>query len=284
MAPRQKTGFDEKLAANGMNAMLYVLKNPFPDVPGTDSVLKARGKNYFKYERPLLILFLLVLFVLIVGVFSLSANQKQNIVAKDSSALALDKSDPTPVSKTLLKDNPKNLAYKGDEEYLALNRYERFHRTVKKPVGTHRQKVRATVVTGDKSLALAGKGFDFKGLEPQSRAGRYGDFTRRLLRPLPKMEPVPEDHLDLKLNQAKSSKDLIFHPSRRALGKYNRQKIYFKDQKPEEKKPQVLEDIPATKLLLLEADNSSLILRRSGESLDLLGGNEKINRKKYSRW
>ena len=62
------------------------------------------------------------------------------------------------------------------------------------------------------------------------------------------------------------------------------QKIYLEDEKPEKKNPQVLENISETKLLLMEADSSFLILRRSRESMDLLGGNEKINRKKYNRW
>jgi len=68
------------------------------------------------------------------------------------------------------------------------------------------------------------------------------------------------------------------------LGIDNRQIIHQEDEKPKMKKPQVLDDIPETKLLLMEGDKSFLILRRASESLDLLSGNEKINREKYSRW
>jgi hypothetical protein len=250
--------------------MLNALKNL--DDKDAYSALESREVSFFKFKRPLLILFFLVLLVLVVGVFNLPANQKKNIEVKNDL--------PNPVRK----DNVAEFDYTSDAEYLALNRYERFSQAIKKPVRVNRQKVRDTVAPGKKPLTLGGRGFEFKGRQLQSKAGRFVSFTHRLQKPVPKMEPVPEDYLDLRLTQAKSSKDLIFHPVRQAFGKYDRQKTYLKDEKPEKKNPQVLQDIPETKLLLMEADNSFLILRRSSESLDLLSGNEKINRKKYNRW
>lgn len=240
--------------------MLNALKNP--DDKDADPVLEAGEKKFSQCKRPLLILFLLACLVLVVGVFSLPANQKKNIETKK-------------ITK---------LAYQGDEEYLSLNRYERFSQGTKKSVRINRQKVRDTVTAREKPLTLGGRGFDFKGRQRQAKTGRFANFTHRLQKPLPKMEPVPKDSLDLGMAQAKSRKDLIFHPVRQAFGEYNRQKNYLKDEKSEKKNPQVLEDIPETKLLLMEADNSYMVLRRSRESLDLLSGNEKINRKKYNRW
>jgi hypothetical protein len=256
--------------------MLNALKNS--DNNGAYPVLEAGEKKISQCKRPLLILFLLVWLVLVVGVFSLPANQTENTEAKNNLPKPLLAAPP------FTKDNSSKLAYKGDEEYLSLNRYERFSQGTKKPVRSNRQKVRDTVAPGEKPLTLGGRGFDFKGRQLRSKSGRFVDFTHRLQKPLPKMEPVPEDSLDLRFIQTKSRKDLIFHPVRRALGKYSRQKIYLKNEKPKKKKTQVLEDISETKLLLMEADNSFLILRRSRESLDLLGGNEKINRKKFNRW
>lgn len=248
------------MAANQTHAMLNALKNS--DNNDSCPVLEAGAREKIKYERHLLILFLLVCLVLVVGVFSLHANQKKNTEEKK-------------ITKP---------AYQGDEEYLSLNRYERFSQGTKKPVRINKQKVRDTVAPGEKPLTLGGRGFDFKGRQRQAKPDRFVNFRHRLKKPFPKMEPVPEDSLDLGLTQTKSRKDLIFHPVRQALGKYSRQKKYLKDEKSEKKKTQVLEDISETKLLLMEADNSSLILRRSGESLDLLGGNEKVNRKKFNRW
>jgi hypothetical protein len=140
------------------------------------------------------------------------------------------------------------------------------------------------VVPGDNPLVLAGKGFQLRGLQSRPREGLYIDFTHRLQKPLDKMEVIPEDHLDLQLSRVKSSKDLIFHPLRQSLGKDNRQIVNLEDAKLEKKKPRILEDIPETKLLLAEGKKSSLVLRTGNESLDLLSGNEKINRNTYNRW
>ena len=57
--------------------MLNALETPFPDDYDPDSAKEEGGKFFFKYKRPLLILFLLVL---VVGAFSLFANQKKNEV------------------------------------------------------------------------------------------------------------------------------------------------------------------------------------------------------------
>jgi hypothetical protein len=247
------------------------MKNYFPENPNVGSALKAGEGIFFKYKRSLLVLFFLALFVLVVGVFSLPANQKGNI--------AKEKIPPS----SFIKDKVTKPGYANDAEYLALPRYERFSQTEKKPTPSHRQKVRDTVIRSDKPLTLGGRGLDFKGRQPRPQQNRLADFTHRLKKSVPKMEPVSKDNLDLQLGQVKGVKDLIFHPVRQALGKYNRQKIYIKDEQPEERKPQTLDGIPETRLLLMEEDNSFLVLRRSTESLDLLSGNEKINKKEYFR-
>jgi hypothetical protein len=277
----KKRSFGKKLAANQTHAMLNSLKNSYNN--DAYPVLEAGENKFSQCKRPLLILFLLVWLVLVAGVFNLPANQTENTATQNNLSKPLPAAPPG--NKKAMDRSPSaKLAYKGDEEYLSLNRYERFSEGTKKPVRRNRQKVRDTVAPGEKPLTLGGRGFDFKGRQLQARTGSFVDFTHRLKKPMPKMEPVQEDSLDLRFIQTKSRKDLIFHPVRRALGKYNRQKIYLKDEKPEKKNPQVLEDISETKLLLMEADNSLLILRRSRESLDLLGGNEKVNREKYNRW
>jgi hypothetical protein len=245
------------------------MKNYFPVNSNAGSALKAREGIFFKYKQSLLVLFFLALLVLVVGVFSLPANQKENI--------AKEKKSPTSLSK----DKIVKPDYENDAEYLALPRYERFSQTEKKLIQSHRQKVRDTVARSDKPLTLGGRGLDFKGRQPRFQQNRLADFAHRLKKPVPKMERVAKDNLDLQLSQVKGAKDLIFHPVRQALGKYNRQKNYLKDEQPEERKRQILDDIPETRLLLMEGDNSFLVLRRSSESLDLLGGNEKVNRKEY---
>jgi hypothetical protein len=254
-----------------MHTMLNPMKNYFPVNPNAGSALKAGEGIFFKYKQSLLVLFFLALLVLVVGVFSLPANQKGNVEK--------EKDPPASVSK----DKVTKPEYVDDAEYLALPRYERFSQIEKKPVQNHRQKVRDTVIRSDKPLTLGGRGLDFKGRQPGSKQNRLADFTHRLKKPVPKMEPVSKDNLDLQLHQVKGVKSLIFHPIRQALGQYNRQKIYIKDEQPEERKPQILDDIPETRLLLMEEDNSFLVLRRSTDSLDLLSGHEKVNRREYFR-
>jgi len=276
--------------------MSNALKIPFPSHHEAEENYpeEVGGANFFKYKRFLLVLFLLVLGI---AVFGSVVHQKNQFVAEKKLPAPSESEEATPVSLpaenksyqpkisgSLIKGDNINLAYKGDKDYLALNRYERFPRSAKISVGTNQQNVRDTVTVIDKPLTLAGRGFDFKRFQTQSSADRHVGFINRLQKPLPKMEHVSEDHLDLRLTQAKSSKDLIFHPLRPALGEYNRQMIYQKNEKRERKKPQVLEDIPETKLLLMEGEKSFLILLSGSESLDLLNGNEKINRKKFNRW
>ena len=281
--------------------MSNALKIPFlgSDSAEENCAEEVEKEKIFKYKRPLLILFL---FVLGIAVFSLVFNEKKQIVAEKKltepsivapseskvatpvSLPVIKKSDPPKISPTLPRGINIDLAYKGDKDYLALNRYERFPRAAKKAVGTHTQKFRDTVTAIDKPLTLAGRGFDINRFPSQSQPGRHAGFLNRLQKPLPKMQHIPEDHLDLQFIQAKSSKDLIFHPLRHALGDDNRQMIHRENKKPDMKKTKVFDDIPETKLLLMEGEKSFLILLPGSEALDLLSGNEKINRRIFDRW
>ena len=146
---------DVKLAANQSNAMPNALKTSFPDDYDPDSMEEEGEKVSFKYKRPLLYIFVLVL---VVGVFSLVLNQKRNEATKnnlpkppiaappasepviDRSPPAVEKLHPTPVSKSLDKNDVSESAYKSDKEYLALTRYERFQQATKKTVKDNGQK------------------------------------------------------------------------------------------------------------------------------------------------
>lgn len=176
--------------------------------------------------------------------------------------------------------------YAKDKEYLAINRFERPSLdpgVPEIPAAAAAAKVRDAVAVADKPLALAGRGFDTKEFPFHSGAGIEVDYLRRLKRPVPKVDRAAPDALDLQLNQAKSSKSLIFHPLRSAMsqlpGRPRREDPEFPG-----RKSQALKIIPETKLLFKGNENNALILRLGNESLDLLTGNEKINRKKYDSW
>jgi hypothetical protein len=182
---------------------------------------------------------------------------------------------------TFLQSEKMDLTYKKDQDYLAMNRFERPSLESKVPVtpGTH---VREPTAVVDKPLALAGRGFDIQGFQSPARQVVQADFLEHLKRPVRKMKPVRQERLDLQLTQAKSSKHLIFHPLRPALSQF--QKPTHWEDPESQKKLQGLDSIPETKLFFTETEKSQLILRPRRESLDLLIGNEKLNRREYGSW
>ncbi|GJL77665.1 MAG: hypothetical protein NPINA01_06540 [Nitrospinaceae bacterium] len=186
-----------------------------------------------------------------------------------------------PLTSPSPKKGDKEFSYRKDKEYLAMNRFERPRVKVKEPT-VSRLEIQDSVAVVDKPLALAGRGFDIKGFQSYSRETPQADFLRHLKRPVPKPDPVLKDHLDLQLSQVKSSKHLIFHPLGPSLSPF--QKPAHPEGPEPQKKPQALKPIPETKLLLNEGEKSGLLLRPGSESLDLLIGNEKINRKRYESW
>lgn len=283
--------------------MQNALKISFSNQQDVDEAVELGGKNVFKYKRSLQILILLGVVIVVLSIFL--NQQEPDVAAKNFPEPVLNKSpespqttsrplssshpleenlDPVKTFETPPKVDQIKLTYTDDKNYLSINRYERFPRTEKITNRIQKPKVRDTVTPRDNPLILAGKGFHLNGLQSQPKAGFHMGFPHRLQKPTDKIELIPEDPLDLKLTQIKSSRDLIFHPLRQSLAKDNRQTIYQDDEKLEKKKSIHLQDIPETKLLLGEGKKSFLILRRGNESFDLMNGNEKINRENFNRW
>ncbi len=289
--------------------MQNALKTSYPDPQDEIKFEGAGRKKIFKYQRALIVLLLLAV---VIALFNYFSNQKkpvveakklleptQNVPLKNQPTASSESPASSPAVKVpgpVKSANPVKspgplpekekikLAYMSDKKYMALNRYERFPKKGNKTVRPPEPKVRDTVTLGDRPLALAGKGFHLKGLQSRPGAGLHMDFPHRLQKPVEKREVIPEDRLDLQLTQIKSSRSLIFHPLRQSLGTDNRQAHYQGDEKSEKRKPLLLGKIPETKLLLMEGEESTLILRPGTESMDLLSGNEKVNRNNFSRW
>jgi hypothetical protein len=184
-------------------------------------------------------------------------------------------------SVSLTQEDKKEFSFKNDKEYLAMNRFERFPPELKAPV-VSRQSVRESTDVVDKPLVLAGKGFDIQGFQSHASQVIQADFLQHLNRSAPKVKPVRVERLDLQLTQAKSSKHLIFHPLGPALSQLQKP-VHWEDPKPQNKQ-KTLKRIPETKLLFSEGGKSDLLLRPGSESLDLMIGNEKINRREYGGW
>jgi hypothetical protein len=184
-------------------------------------------------------------------------------------------------SRSAKPSEKKALTFKQDANYLAMNRYEWPSLESKPPVaiGEH---VRKTATAVDKPLIFAGKGFEIQGFQSLASQVVRADFLQHLNRPAPKVKPVRLERLDLQLIQAKSSRQLIFHPLGSALSQFQKPAPW--ETPHSRNNPQDLKPVPETKLLFGENKRSELILRPGSESLDLLIGNEKINRKEFGSW
>ncbi len=185
------------------------------------------------------------------------------------------------VKKGATQSEKKTLTFKSDPEYLAMNRFERPSLELKSPV-VARQNVQETIDVVDKPLIFAGRGFDIQGFQSHASQVIQADFIQHLNRPIQKVKTVRLERLDLQLTEAKTSKYLIFHPLGPALSQRQKPVLWEKPEPPS--KPHDLERIPETKLLFKENKKSQLILRPGNESLDLLIGHEKINRRDYGSW
>lgn len=144
-----------------------------------------------------------------------------------------------------------------------------------------------TVHIRDKDLILGGAGFEIKGFEEVSKGKLNTGFIAHL-RPtrIPAALERKPDRLDLREENIKSKKNLIFHP---ALATSFRKEPLIPKTPPawkparEEERSVALDEIPATKVLLTEEPERLLKLRPDKESLDLLIGNEKLNRWRYEK-
>ena len=290
--------------------MLNALKTP-PLSHFKNEVEELKTGKVFKSKRTFFALFFVFLLVVVFSFFP-NQNEKEEsgTIASSEKSLVQPAAPPTKDQKTeplptqnkteqakldpekeqvqrervspFFHGDKKELTFKSDKEYLSMNRFERPLLEAKDPVIT-RESVRDTVIVVNKPLVFAGRGFDIKGFRSHARTAVQADFLRHLNKPVPKMDRVPQEHLDLQLTQVKSSKYLIFHPLRPALSVLQKPTLQ-ENAEPQPKKPQVLQAIPETNLLLKESERSDLILRPGRESLDLMIGNEKINRKRYGSW
>ncbi len=184
----------------------------------------------------------------------------------------------------------KEEAYKTDKEYLAIKRHERlFLRTdgengkgLKMHLGPE---PRDTVRIVDKPLVLAGKGFNIESFRTRGDERLHFDFNRFLKKPYPlKPERKAVGKLELDIEHTKSIKKLIFHPLSHALSKNPGIETEKPETVTEEEKAVYVRRIPETKLLLERDRKTQIFLERGERSIDILAGNETINKEIYKNW
>ena len=172
--------------------------------------------------------------------------------------------------------------YEKDAEYMALSRhllpeFPRQKRVAKKP-----RDIAGTIQARDKPLVLGSRGLEIKSFEAMSYIKLEFDFYHHLQKHYPIPAPsVPEEKIDSQGEYTKYTKEFIFHPTRQALNRLKQ--VDFQEPEPQEEMP-TLEKIQETHLRLSRKRPTQLILHRSDKALDLLYGNERVNRNAFQKW
>ena len=185
------------------------------------------------------------------------------------------------------RKQPTLSTFKTDEGYQSIERFERvspgtFETSFEKKPKSSKKIIRETVKLGDKSLILAGRGFNIQTFVKASDLKLDIDYTSHLREQAQYIPPIgSEEHLDPAEEYSKHTKDLIYGEARMAFGKMppplaksNTFKSQAQVQIPIEKN--------ANSVLILPPGKESIsVISRDEKSLDLLVGNEALNKKRF---
>jgi len=177
--------------------------------------------------------------------------------------------------------------FKTDESYQSIERFERvspetFEKSFEKKSKSSKKIIRETVKLGDKSLILAGRGFNIQTFVKASDHKLDMDYTSHLREQAKYIPSIgSEEHLDPAEEYSKHTKDLIYGEARMAFGKLppplaksNAFKSQAQVQIPIEKNPNSV-------LILSPGKESITVISGNEKSLDLLVGNEALNKKRF---
>ncbi len=140
------------------------------------------------------------------------------------------------------------------------------------------------VAVTDKPLVLGGRGLGIRQFQHAREADRHPDFLKRLENPYPYPAPVsPPAVLDLALSDIKSTKHLIYRPLRPALGRIP-DVDPDKDARVPSRHRVALDAIPETHLEYFKQERTGMRLLPAAERMDVLIGNENVNREDYKNW
>ena len=185
------------------------------------------------------------------------------------------------------RKKPTLSTFKTDESYQSIERFERvppetFEISFEKKPKPSKKIIRKTVKLSDKSLILAGRGFNIQTFVKASDLKLDMDYTSHLREQAQYIPPIgPEEHLDPAEEYSKHTKDLIYGETRMAFGmmppplaRSNTFKSQAQVQIPIEKHPNSV-------LILPPGKESISVISRDEKSLDLLVGNEALNKKRF---
>jgi hypothetical protein len=176
-------------------------------------------------------------------------------------------------------------AFKADVGYQSIDRFEmmapeRFEISFeKKPP---KKQTRKTVTLQDKPLVFAGRGFNIETFEHAVNPAVEVDYVSHLREPPKKPLAIgAADHLDPNGEYSKDTKDLIYSATRAAFGKMPPPLVEPKPVEPKTQFAGLAEKNPDSILRFPPGEESIAVIARDEKRLDLLVGNETLNKKRF---
>ena len=192
-------------------------------------------------------------------------------------------------NKKEILDQTKPLlsTFKIDNSYRSIERFERvspkaFETSFKNNTNASKKTIRKTVQLKDKSLILAGRGFNIQTFDTLSDLPIGLDYTSHLRDQVQYVPPIgTEPNLDPKGEYSKHTKDLIYGETRAAFGKMPPSVVKHNIVAPKVKMPVYVEKNLNSVLVFPPGEKSIAVISRDEEPLDLLLGNETLNKKRF---
>jgi hypothetical protein len=176
-------------------------------------------------------------------------------------------------------------AFKADAGYQSIDRFEKMAPEKfeisfeKKP---SKKKVRKTVKLQDKPLVFAGRGFNIEAFEPAVNPAVEVDYVSHLREPPKKPLAIGAvDHLDPNGEYSKDTKGLIYSATRAAFGKMPPPLVEPEPVEPKIQFAGLAEKNPDSILRFPPGEESIAVIARDEKRLDLLIGNESLNKKRF---
>ena len=182
---------------------------------------------------------------------------------------------------------PSMRAYKADAKYQSLNRFENsatetFKIDFEKKNELKDKRIRETVKLQDKPLVFGARGFNIEVFGHQRLPAVEVDYVSHLRKPPPLLKSIGTiDHLDPKGEYSRDLKELIYGETRAAFGKMPPPLVEPEPIKPKAESKKSLEKHPDSVLVFPPYGDSIAVVLRDEKSLDLLAGNENLNKKRF---
>jgi len=182
---------------------------------------------------------------------------------------------------------PLVFTFKEDKNYQSIERFEmvspaEFEISFNKNTRPSKKKIRGAVQLKDKSLILAGRGFKFQTFDMSSDLPLGLDYTSHLRGQVEYIPPIDtKTHLDPTVEYSKFTKDLIYGETRAAFSKMPPSDVKRNIVEPEAKMPISVEKNSNSVLVFPPGKSSIAVISRDEKPIDLLIGNEILNKKRF---